>query len=204
MNLFRFQPHFPNYRRPTTIKVATNLTRRVHFYWSVGDVGARVCLPALGAEGSILAGGSPYSARPARNKYIHWNSHSLITFAEALLFISCNICLSIGWKWNAKTFTHDKKLETHSSLLVFGLARNTSIYCYRFKIKRDCGTAASKMRPSIKGAHVWDFRSLGVSWFLHHKAFGWVTLGLKYKLIILTDYVNDIFFCTAFELKKTT
>ena len=52
LNLFRFQPHFPNYRRPTTIKVATNLTRRVHFYWSVGDVGARVCLPALGAEGS--------------------------------------------------------------------------------------------------------------------------------------------------------
>ena len=29
----------PYYRRPTTIKVATNLTRRVHFYWSVGDVG---------------------------------------------------------------------------------------------------------------------------------------------------------------------
>ncbi len=62
---------FSQYRRPTTIKVATNLTRRVHFYWSVGDVGARVCLPALGAEGSILAGGSPYSARPA------WNSKDL-------------------------------------------------------------------------------------------------------------------------------
>ena len=57
----------PYYRRPITIKVATNLTRRVHFYWSVGDVGARVCLPALGAEGTLLAGGSPYPARPARN-----------------------------------------------------------------------------------------------------------------------------------------
>ena len=58
----------PYYRRPVTIKVATNLTRRVHFYWSIGDVGrTRVCLPALGAEGSLLAGGSPYSTRPARN-----------------------------------------------------------------------------------------------------------------------------------------
>jgi hypothetical protein len=27
----------------------------------------RVCLPALGAEGTLLAGGSPYPARPARN-----------------------------------------------------------------------------------------------------------------------------------------
>jgi hypothetical protein len=27
----------------------------------------RVCLPAFGAEGSLLAGGSPYSTRPARN-----------------------------------------------------------------------------------------------------------------------------------------
>ena len=58
----------PYYRRPITIKVATNLTRRVHFYWSIGDVrGTRVCLPALGAEGTLLAGGSPYPARPARN-----------------------------------------------------------------------------------------------------------------------------------------
>jgi hypothetical protein len=40
---------------------------RVHFCWSVGDVGMRVCLPALGAEGSTLAGGSPYSSRPAPN-----------------------------------------------------------------------------------------------------------------------------------------
>ncbi len=52
----------PYYRRPVTIKVATNLTRRVHFYWSIGDVReTRVCLPALGAEGTLLAGGSPYS-----------------------------------------------------------------------------------------------------------------------------------------------
>ena len=59
----------PYYRRPITIKVATNLTRRVHFYWSIGDVReTRVCLPALGAEGTLLAGGSPYPARPARNK----------------------------------------------------------------------------------------------------------------------------------------
>ncbi len=58
----------PYYRRPFTIKVATNLTRRVHFYWSIGDVReTRVCLPALGAEGTLLAGGSPYPARPARN-----------------------------------------------------------------------------------------------------------------------------------------
>ena len=42
---------------PCKIKVATNLTRRVHFYWSVGDVGARVCLPALGAEGSNTSWG---------------------------------------------------------------------------------------------------------------------------------------------------
>ncbi len=52
----------PYYQRPVTIKVATNLTRHVHFYWSIGDVrGTRVCLPALGAEGTLLAGGSPYS-----------------------------------------------------------------------------------------------------------------------------------------------
>jgi hypothetical protein len=58
----------PYYRRPITIKVATSLTRRVHFYWSIGDVReTRVCLPALGAEGTLLAGGSPYPARPARN-----------------------------------------------------------------------------------------------------------------------------------------
>ncbi len=60
---------FSQLSETTTIKVATNLTRRVHFYWSVGDVGARVCLPALGEEGSILAGGTPYSARPARNRW---------------------------------------------------------------------------------------------------------------------------------------
>ena len=58
----------PYYRRPIPIKVATNLTRRVHFYWSIGDVReTRICLPALGAEGTLLAGGSPYPARPARN-----------------------------------------------------------------------------------------------------------------------------------------
>ncbi len=33
----------------------------------MGNVGTRVCLPALEAEGSILAGGSPYSALPAPN-----------------------------------------------------------------------------------------------------------------------------------------
>ncbi len=34
---------------------------------------------------------------------------------------------------------------------------------------------------SDKGAQAWDFRSLGFSWFLHHKAFLglWVTLGLN-------------------------
>jgi hypothetical protein len=42
---------------------------RLHLCWSVGNVGTRVCLPALGAEGSLLAGGSPYSALAAPNSW---------------------------------------------------------------------------------------------------------------------------------------
>ncbi len=74
---------FSNYRRPTTIKVATNLTRSCTLCWNVGDVGTRVCLPALGAEGSILAGGSPYSARPAPNKGFIWGCEIPYAYAQS-------------------------------------------------------------------------------------------------------------------------
>ena len=47
----------PYYRRPTTIKVASNLTRRVHFYWSVADVGEARTATSFGGRRILTSWG---------------------------------------------------------------------------------------------------------------------------------------------------
>ncbi len=62
---------FSNYRRPTTIKVATNLIRSCTLLLERGWRRNARMTTSFGGRRiySILAGGSPYSTRPAPNKW---------------------------------------------------------------------------------------------------------------------------------------